>query len=444
MLGILACLVAFLITLWAGSRSLARGVIALLAVGYAYGIVRANVPTSASHFIFDAAFVGLLVTQRMSWRRSDGPKSPDVRLWAMILIAWPLVMCLVPFQNIWVTLVGLRGNALFLPLLLYGCRLKNNDLRSIANALAIMNLVALLFAGAEYFGGIESFFPRNDVTEIIYSSSDVADNQYRIPSLFISAHAYAGVMVMSFPWLFGSWSQRDQKPLVRQLLMLGMVSALVGVLLSATRVHFAVAAVLVLIATFTGRVSAAKRLTLIGVLGLAAVLSIGNERLLRFTTLSETGLVAERISWGVNENFWEIVTHYPFGNGLGGGGTSMPYFLQDQVKNPVFMENEYARIVAEQGLIGLLLWASFIIWHLQLRSAFQKNLWLNGRRLGWFACTMYFGSAFIGTGLLTAIPQTPMMLLCLGWISAPESLEDESRAFAEDNFAFPRQIDASV
>ena len=47
---------------------------------------------------------------------------------------------------------------------------------------------------------------------------------------------------------------------------------------------------------------------------------------------------------------------------LGGGGTSIPYFLQDRVKDPVGMENEYGRILLETGIPGLMIWLIFIFW----------------------------------------------------------------------------------
>ena len=53
---------------------------------------------------------------------------------------------------------------------------------------------------------------------------------------------------------------------------------------------------------------------------------------------------------------------YPLGNGLGGGGTSVPYFLQDRIRNVVVMENEYARILLELGIPGLCMWGVFIGW----------------------------------------------------------------------------------
>ena len=40
-------------------RSLVAGLCAVLAVGYVYGILRANLPTQASHLLFDCGVLGL-------------------------------------------------------------------------------------------------------------------------------------------------------------------------------------------------------------------------------------------------------------------------------------------------------------------------------------------------------------------------------------------------
>lgn len=62
-LSLLLCLLSFGLCYWAGRRSLPSGLIAALGVGYGYGIMRANVPETFSHFIFDAGVVGLYATQ---------------------------------------------------------------------------------------------------------------------------------------------------------------------------------------------------------------------------------------------------------------------------------------------------------------------------------------------------------------------------------------------
>ena len=79
----------------------------------------------------------------------------------------------------------------------------------------------------------------------------------------------------------------------------------------------------------------------------------GDERLQRFRSLQDPGFIAQRIGDSVNLSFIELVRTYPLGNGLGGGGTSVPYFLQDRIRNVVMMENEYARILLELGIPGL-------------------------------------------------------------------------------------------
>ena len=85
------------------------------------------------------------------------------------------------------------------------------------------------------------------------------------------------------------------------------------------------------------------------------------ERLQRFLTLRDTEALVERIGWSINTSLIEAVVEYPLGNGLGGGGTSIPYFLQDRIRHPVLLENEYARIVLELGLPGLGLWLVFLV-----------------------------------------------------------------------------------
>ena len=402
---------------------------AVLSFGYTYGIIRANLPSAASHFIFDAALLGLYASQKWSGKRGEKNKQSDIQTWAIALMIWPLVMALLPFQNFWVTMVGLRGCIFFLPLILLGCRLKESDLLIIAKGFAVLNLIALALGVLEYFLGLQRFYPVNEVTQIIYASNDVAGGEYRIPSIFTNAHAFGGAMVLSIAWLFGAWSLPNEKPQQRTLFMAGITAAFIGVLLSATRTNFIVASLLILIATFTGRLKFQARFAWVAALVLIAFVASKNDRLQRFTTLSEEGAITGRWQASVNLGFWEILNKYPMGNGLGGGGTSMPYFLQNQVQNQIFMENEYARILAEQGLIGCLLWVSLGVWHLQHRSAFQRTRWLAGRRLGWFTCSISFFLALTGSGMLTAIPSTAILLLCLGWISTaaqPEERKDKS------------------
>ncbi len=414
MSALLLCIVAFAATVWAAKRSLGWGLIAVAVTGYFYGILRANFTSAASHFIFDASVAGLYLAYGSKFFDSkDHGRTSKLRMWTAILIAWPCLLCLLPFQPLMVSLVGLRGNVFFLPLLLIGSSLREEDLRKLTNGLAILNLAALAVGLAEYFLGIERFFPRSEVTAIMYNSGDVAGGNYRIPSLFTSAHAYAGTMVATLPYLFGAWTLPG-KSRTKQLLLLSMGAALVGVLLASTRTYVVIALLFVLAATFSGSLSMRKRLVWIAAIVLVGALAMTNERFQRFKSL-DSELMMDRIAGSVNRSFLEILMEYPMGNGLGGGGTSMPYFLQGQVRNPVSNESEYARIVAEQGLIGFALWIGFILWCVTRRTAFVEHPWRPARRLIWFWYAFSFVSVAIGLGMLTAIPETFFFLLSVGW-----------------------------
>jgi hypothetical protein len=144
-------------------------------------------------------------------------------------------------------------------------------------------------------------------------------------------------------------------------------------------------------------------------------------------TLQDTDVITDRISISVNKSFLDRAIEYPLGNGLGGGGTSLPYFLQDRIKKVVIIENEYARIMLEQGIPGLLLWVAFIIWVFTRRTIQRNDPWYLGRRLAWLVCAAYFATGVLGIGLLTSVPQSCFMLLSMGWIAVSHSVtKDES------------------
>ena len=157
-------------------------------------------------------------------------------------------------------------------------------------------------------------------------------------------------------------------------------------------------------------------------------------RLQRFTTLSDVDYLGQRVSWSVNESFLDLAAEYPLGNGLGGGGTSMPYFLQSEVVAPTsYMENEYARIMLEQGLLGLCLWAAFIVWVFTRRLAHAGDPWYLGKRLAWATCLAFFCTGMIGKGLFTSIPGTALMLLSVGWITVRSAQPEFAEDFARTN-----------
>jgi hypothetical protein len=114
------------------------------------------------------------------------------------------------------------------------------------------------------------------------------------------------------------------------------------------------------------------------------------------------------------------------GNGLGGGGTSIPYFLAPSVNRPVGAENEYARILLEEGIIGLVIWSAFAIWFMTNRSTFVKDDWFAGRRMAWWLSTFALVSASLGIGLLSSVPNSFLFLLMVGWAGVKPKPEQVS------------------
>lgn len=438
MVSLILCVAAFAFSYVAGRRSLVAGLVTVFSVGYLYGIMRANVPETYSHFVFDAAVSGLYATQL--FRR--GPPAEErrirlLRLWVIVLIAWPAILFFVPVQDYAVQLVGLRGNVFLLPFVLLGARLKAEDVRKLALAFALMNVGAFAVAGAEYFLGVEPFFPRNQVTELIYVSA--ADDDFtnpnrsqalRIPSTFTGSHAYASTMVLTLPLLLGAWFRGRGRALWRRNVLAASIAVtIVAIFMAAVRSPVIVLGAMLVVLVTSARMRAhAWAVMLLMMLGIGWVVS-SEARLQRFMTLKDVDFVSERVHWSVNESFLDLAVEYPMGNGLGGGGTSMPYFLQGRVAPPVFfMENEYARIVLEQGMLGLCLWVAFIGWALARRTTRADDDWATGRRLFWVTCAMYFATGMIGKGLLTSIPGTALFLLGTGWVAVRPSRAGEPAA----------------
>jgi hypothetical protein len=422
MIAIALCILAFVACFLAGRRSLGQGLVVLLTFGYFYGILRANLLTTYSHFIFDAGMLGLyLACLGRALQPSERSRSQTVRLWVSLLLVWPSLLVMLPFQPPLVSLVGLRGNIFFIPLLLLGSTMKRKDLIELSMGLALLDLVAVAFGGAEYFLGVPRFFPPSPVTRIIYASADVEGGFFRIPAIFSSAHAFGGTMIDTIPFLVGLWTNSDTR-LGRWLGLIGISTAMLGVLMSATRQNFIFGCAMVIFFVFTAKVKGKQRIAFLIVVGAVAVMALTNTRFQRFKSLGETSQVTDRIAGSVNRGFWEILVEYPMGNGLGGGGTSIPYFLEGDVRNPIGMENEYSRILSEQGVIGFLLWLSFILWFLsRARTAFEKGPWAASRRLTWTISAFGFGTAWIGTGILTSIPATLLLMVGMGWTAVPEA-----------------------
>lgn len=412
---------AFAVCLVAGRRSLIAGLVALITIGYFYGIVRANLQSTFTHLMFDAGVAGVFASQLFRPLTAEQRlRIHDLRLWVAALIGWPvLLFALAGHDQLLIELVGLRANVLLVPFLLLGACLTEDDLYDLARVLAVLNLVAAGFGVAQFMFGIEGFFPHNEVTDIIYRSRDlVGYTAYRIPATFSSAHAYAGTMVMTLPLLVGAWVQaRDRR--WHYTIGIAIAAALLGVFMAAARSHSVTAGLLVLTVVFAGGLPGLHRFRLIATVAVVLYVVASDARLQRFTTLADTENVAQRVSGSVNVGVLELIGDYPLGNGLASGGTSIPHFLREDavpMTETPGMESEIARLVLEQGLPGLALWIGFVAW-LLTRRAPRKDPWAVTRRMGWVACAAMFASGLIGMGLLVSVPQSTLMLLLAGWVA---------------------------
>jgi hypothetical protein len=445
MVALILCAGAFLLCYFAGRRSLVAGIAAVVGVGYVYGILRANVPTTFSHFIFDAAVVGLYAAQLL--RRiapEDRARMRRLVPWVTLLIGWPVLLLLLPIQDPMIQLVGLRAHIFLLPFLLFGARLHRQDIDRLVLWLAFFNVVAFAFAVAEFVFGVHHFYPRNQVTELIYRSNDVHTGNLlgalRIPATFANASSYGGAMIITLPFLIGAWVQKQPRLWHRALVAAGLAAAILGVFLAASRVHFLVLVPLVLISMLSGRLGMAGRLGWVGMLlGLSWVISMEARLFQRFLALNVDTMV-ERFSWGVNESLLELLFRYPLGNGLGGGGTSVPYFLQHLIRNPIGIENQYGMILLEQGIPGLLIWLAFIVWVLTRQTTPRRDPWYLGRRLAWYCLAAYFAQGLIGVGLLTSIPFTALFLVTVGWIVVRQAAPSSGPAPAAQRVRVPEPV----
>ncbi len=423
MLAIALCLIAFGACYVAGRRAVWAGFMATMAIGYFYGILRANLETTFAHFIFDFGAVGFyiaLVTradsaiQRFKMRR--------IMPWVLALAGWPLLIMLMPLQPLMIQLVGLRGQIFFVPFILVGAMLDGTEMRKIAYALGALAIIELFFALAEVELGLPRFYPMNEVDQIIYNSLDVvigSTTSYRIPATFVQAAAYGGNMAAGIPLLLGAMLQEPRGGSRRKLMLIALGASAVGVFLSASRSQATMLFVLGLAATFSGRIRNFPWFGWVALLAVVGTLVAISPRMQRFVTLDNTGYLKKRVSSSINANFFELAAEYPLGNGLGGGGTSMPYFLASELRNPIVIENEYARIMLEQGVPGLALWLAFIFWVLTRPLPRKTDPWYLGKWLARVTVAYCFMVAPTGLGTLTLIPGTALIMLFAGWIATP-------------------------
>ena len=431
LLSLFICMMAFAACFYCGRRALWAGFVATMTVGYSYGIVRANLDTPYIHFLYDFGaagyFIALLLNRKSPIQRY---KLRKMMPWILGLTAWPVLLLLAPTQNFLVQLVGLRGHIFFLPFLALGAIVNDREVRKIALGLAILNCIALAFALIEVQFGVPLFYPYNAVDQLIYRSTDVivgGAGTFRIPATFTNSAAYGGNMAASIPLLVGGLVQETRRGWWRRLLYFALAASAIGVFLSASRSQAATLLIVVLAITASGRVRNFPRFGWIAMVGFVALVILSNSRMQRFLTLDNSRFLKARVSSSVNEGMVKLAAEYPMGNGLGGGGTSMPYFLESQVRHPVMIENEYGRVMLEQGLPGLVLWIWFMLWTLTRPLPRRSENWYLGRWLARVTLGVTFAFATTGTGLLTSIPGTALVLFYAGWVGTPKVIKQKEK-----------------
>jgi len=411
-------IVAFLSTFVLTLRSLGLGLLAVFAVGYMNGVIRANYMSVATTFMFDASLLGLYGGFMVGWSREAAEVfRTTAGRWVLVLIAWPILLTLVPVNDYLVQLVALRATVWFLPVLLIASRLRAPDLALIARGLAVLNLVALAGGLYVYQYGVEALYPENAVTQIIYKSNDVAGYQYhRIPSFFLSSHAYGGAMLFSLPFLLDRLFGRNVLLLDRTLAASGVAAAVGGILLCAARQPVMTFGAMMAIAWLVGRLHPGIGLVAISLAAAAIGVAATNERLQRATTLEDTAMVTDRVKLSANESFLDLIADYPAGAGMGSSfGTSIPFFLADRAPNPIGMENEYSRILVDQGLAGLFLWLAFLVWLLHTPPPCRLDVpWGFGVVFMYALVLVNWLTAFIGAGTLSAVPGSVLLLVQMG------------------------------
>jgi len=409
-------IIAFFAVLLTTRHSLGLGFVAVCAVGYFNGVIRANYLGVFSTFMFDAAVFGLYVGFLIR-TGGAGLLSGQGGLFALCLIIWPAMLTFIPVNDFLVQIVALRGTIWFLPVMLIARRFSSADLNTIARGLAVLNLFA--FAGGLYVyqNGVEALYPVNAVTQIIYQSNDVAGYEYhRIPSTFLSAHSYGGAMLFSLPFLLERVFGAGVRWPDRALATAGLFAGAAGILMCAARQPVICFIVASLIAWVCTRFHPTFGLISIALIAVGGLVARTNERFERASILDDTEVVSDRVKGSANESLLEMIADYPGGAGMGSSvGTSIPFFLADRAPVAIGLENEYCRILIDQGWVGLSLWLAFLIWlFLHMPPLNLRVRWGLGVVLMYSLTLTNWATAFIGTGTLSAIPMSVMLLAQMG------------------------------
>jgi hypothetical protein len=444
--------IAFLLVAFAGAflatfRSLGWGFLAVFSVGYFSGVVRANFLDVCTTFMFDGAVLGLYLGFFLGKSRLDaewkfGAAGPFV----MFLIAWPVLLSMLPVNNLLVQFVALRATVWFLPSLLIATRLTATDLALLARGLVVLNSIAFAGGVYVYLNGVQALYPVNAVTQIIYKSSDIAGKYHRIPSTFLSAHGYGATMLITLPILLDRVAGVRVRLADRFLAWVGVFAAGSGLLMCGARSPLVVFGVAMTIAWVLTRGSLKFGVVLAILVSGGSWAASSNERFQRASNLQDTEAVAGRLSNSMNVSFLHLLFQYPLGAGMGSSvGTSVPYFLADVAPEQIGLENEFCRILVDQGWVGLGGWLAFVFWlHVRPPPTRPAAPWRLGVALMYSLSLAAWMTAFIGTGLLASIPGAVLLLTQMGVLAGvraqgavPGALDVPSSMPLEESFSSP-------
>jgi hypothetical protein len=428
-MGLVFCVFAFFTALLVAQKGLGHGLGYVLAIGSIYGWLRCNFLDGFTHFTFDCALLGLYLSILPQLAKPLTGEARILRSWIGLLVLWPFIVILLsPFldaQHVFIQFVGLRNALLFLPAALLGSALDRDQFEILSTWCVVIVFGISLFAAAELIVGIEAFYPLNSASRLIYASRDVAHGQLRIPSSFSSAHAYGGTLVALLPFIVHRLVTSEKRNLVS---LVALVLTALGVFVCGARSPVVILGVVATVTVFSLRRRPAAVLALVIAAGMVAYFVRQSDRLQRYETLSDTEMVEDRVAGSVNLTFFEVISDYPLGKGLGGAtGTSIPYFLDPYAIPQVGIESEYSRLALEEGILGLLLWVGYVFWTL-LRSPFALTRFggVTDRAI-WTTCWCTWLLSLIGTGTMAAIPGSLLLSLSMGAIGAQAKERGEVR-----------------
>jgi hypothetical protein len=430
-MGLILCFLAFAGVAILIRRSLGDGLGLLLAIGSVYGIARCNIFDGFTHFLFDASVLGAYVG---GWRYISSAESTAagrLRHWVLALAFLPFFLILLsPFieaQPVLVQLLGLRPAIFFVPLVFFGAALDRESLRTLAHWAVFVALLAGGTALAEYFLGVERFFPMNEASDIIYLSQDIGEaRDFRIPATFSSAHAYGATMVGILPLLMFLLEEEGRWRLPA---LAATVTAVIGVFACGARSTVIALGILTIGFAARGLKSGAVRTALIVVS--VAVLAIVPRvsRFQRFETLADYSYTTTRVESSVNASFLDTIIASPLGRGLGSAvGTSIPFFLAAQARPQIGLENEYARIAVEEGVLGLCLWIAFALFGMVQNPLELKRFGGGPDLCMWLVCAFAWIGGFVGTGLLASVPGTMLLMIYMGVLVVGREAFDDANA----------------